>query len=145
MSYREKLAYLAAIIDTSSSFFIQRGKDSPPFGFKFILRIDVSSIKKDVILWIFENFGGRFSEVKCPSKKRIMKEYVWTMSRNSCFNILEELKEFVISKKEHCDIAIKYRKTFLGSGNYISQEVFNIRCELYEQMRNINSKRSKLD
>lgn len=49
---------------------------------------------------------------------------------------------FLIIKKERCEIAIKFRKTFEKRERNLSKETFELRLILFNQMRHLNHRGS---
>jgi len=144
MNLREKLAYLAGIIDGEGSLLLWMNKSSQKSG-QFNLRVNVTSTDKCLVDWIFDNFGGSIYECNSPSRKcqpKWKKQYVWQINRPEMLQFLENIYPFLIIKKERCEIAIKFRKTFSKRERNLSKETFNIRLEMFEKMKHLNSRGS---
>lgn len=145
MNHREKLAYLAGIIDGEGSIILWKAKGDPKLRGQFNLRINISSTDKILIDWIYENFGGRCYECNAPSRKanpHWKKQYIWTVPRPNILQFLKKIHPFLIIKKERCEVAIKFRETFAKRERNLSKETFDLRLNLYEQMKHLNTRGS---
>jgi hypothetical protein len=144
MNHREKLAYLAGIIDGEGSLLLWMNKSSTQRG-QFNLRVNVTSTDKILVDWIFENFGGSIYECNSPSRKsqpNWKKQYVWQVNRPEMLQFLNDIYPFLVIKKERCKVAIKFRETFEKRERNLSKETFEIRIKLFEQMKHLNSRGS---
>lgn len=144
MNLREKLAYLAGIIDGEGSLLLWMNKSSKDRG-QFNLRVNVTSTDKCLVDWIFENFGGSIYECNSPSRQcqpNWKKQYVWQVNRPEMLQFLNDIYPFLIIKKDRCRIAIKFRETFENGKRNVSQETFNIRLNCFNQMKHLNSRGS---
>lgn len=145
MNHREKLAYLAGIIDGEGSIMLWKAKGDPILRGQFNLRINVTSTDKCLIDWIFENFGGHCYECNSPSRQcqpKWKKQYTWTVPRPSILDFLIDIHPFLVIKKERCEVAIKFRKTFAKRERNLSKETFDLRFSLYQQMKHLNTRGS---
>jgi hypothetical protein len=144
MNHREKLAYLAGIIDGEGSLLLWMNKSSNQRG-QFNLRVNVTSTDKCLVDWIFQNFGGSIYECNSPSRKsqpNWKKQYVWQINRPEMLQFLKEIHPFLIIKKERCEIAIRFRETFAKRQRRVSKDSFDLRLSLYEQMKHLNTRGS---
>ena len=143
MNYREKLAYLAGIIDGEGTISIWSNQDSKKRG-KFNLRIYFSSTDKCIIDWVCENFGGYQYANNAPSRKPNWKQaYIWVLDRPRTDWFLKEIHDFLIIKKERCAIAIKFRETFInfdGKQRKVDDETYQKRVNFVNQMKLLNSR-----
>ncbi len=145
MNHREKLAYLAGIIDGEGSLMLWKSNIDPKRRGQFNLRVNVSSTDKCLVEWLYANFGGRFSEMNSPSRKahsNWKQQYIWEVNRPEMLQFLTDIYEFLVIKKERCQVAIEFRKTFSKRERNLTEENFNIRFKLYEKMKHLNSRGS---
>jgi len=145
MSQGEKLAYLAGIIDGEGSIMLWKAKGDPSLRGQFNLRINVTSTDKCLTDWLYENFGGHLYECNAPSRKanpHWKKQYIWTVDRPSILQFLKDIYPFLIIKKTRCEVAIKFRETFAKRERNLSNETFDLRFNLYEQMKHLNTRGS---
>lgn len=145
MNHREKIAYLAGIIDGEGSIMLWKSKASPSLRGQFNLRVNITSTDKILIEWLYENFGGHCYECNAPSRKanpHWKKQFIWTVARPKLLDFLKEIHPFLVIKKDRCEVAIKFRETFVGKGRYLTEEKFNLRLNLFEQMKHLNTRGS---
>ena len=144
MNHREKLAYLAGIVDGEGSLLLWMNKSSTDRG-QFNLRVNVTSTDKCLVDWIFQNFGGSIYECNSPSRKskpNWKKQYLWQINRPEMLQFLKDIYPFLIIKKERCEIAIKFRETYNKRERNLTKETFGIRFALFNQMKHLNHRGS---
>lgn len=145
MNHGEKLAYLAGIIDGEGSIMLWKSEIDPKRRGQFNLRINVTSTDKCLTDWLYENFGGHTYECNAPSRKakpNWKKQYIWSVDRPSILKFLKDIYPFLLIKKERCEIAIKFRETFEKRERHLTEETFNIRLYLFNQMKHLNTRGS---
>ena len=145
MNFREKLCYLAGIIDGEGSIMLWMNKGDPKIRGQFNLRVNVSTTDKCLMDWLKENFQGTVYEINAPSRKanpHWKKQYIWQVNRPQILDLLKNINEFLIIKKERCQIAIEFRETFSKRERNLTDETFNIRLKLYEKMKHLNTRGS---
>lgn len=145
MNHREKLAYLAGIIDGEGSIMLWKSEIDPSRRGQFNLRVNISTTDKCLMVWLFENFGGRFYEMNAPSRKsnpNWKQQYIWEVKRPEMLKFLKNIHPFLVIKKERCEVAIRFRETFAKRERFLTKETFDIRQSLYEQMKHLNHRGS---
>jgi len=136
---REKLIYLAGILDGEGSIVLWSNKSPNNIRGKYNLRIYISSTDKILIDWIHSNFGGHTYVNKAPSRKKHWKQaYLWVIDRPNMFRFLKEICPFLLIKKERCEIAIKFRETFEKRERPVSKETLELRQLYVNQMTQLN-------
>lgn len=101
MDRRDKLIYLAGIIDGEGCFW--RGQCKNGQGRKFMQsRILITNTNKDIMQWLVENFGGR---IQAHNSKRIkhptwQEYFVWALTSSKAEALALEVKPYLIIKKE---------------------------------------------
>lgn len=141
MTNREKLAYLAGIIDGEGSIMLWMNKGDPKLRGQFNLRVNISSTDKCLIKWLSNNFMGNSYEMNSPSRKanpQWKQQYIWEVKRGDILQFLKDIYPFLVIKKERCEIAIKFRETFAKRQRNLSKETFDLRLSLYEKMKHLN-------
>lgn len=141
MNHGEKIAYLAGIIDGEGSIMLWMNKGDPKIRGQFNLRINVSSTTKCLIDWLTDNFGGNSYELNAPSRKahpHWKQQYIWEVKKPDLLPFMKQIHPYLLIKKSHCEIAIKFRETFAKRERRISQETYDKRLNLYEQMKHLN-------
>ena len=101
MNNKNKLIYLAGIVDGEGHFCRPRNKNGQGRTFKQS-RLIVENLSKNLIYWIKENFGGGVDmhfrdRVKHPTWQDI---YRWTISGKKCEELAVRLQPYLIVKKE---------------------------------------------
>ena len=132
-----ELSYLAGIIDGEGCFCI-----TIPDGKNHTLRMFVMSTSKCLIDYLYKTYGGfQYSRKKENSTWKIRHE--WFVDTKILDELLPLLKPFLIIKKEQCEIAITFRKTFLkGPRKYhkVPKDLRLIREECHHHMKILNKK-----
>ena len=147
-TYKEtNLAYLAGIVDGEGCFWI--GKVPKKVGdgyvsehYRGLLKID--NTDKKLIEWIDIVFSGT-SSARCrstSSRKFERDIYTWNATGDRLLDICELILPYLVIKKEHCEVMIKFRKSYQGitSGKAIPEEILQIRQECLESSRKLNSR-----
>ena len=131
-----QLAYLAGIIDGEGCFYIQR-----PGGKNHTLRLFVMNTAKPLIDYLYQTYGGwQYSRKKENSTWKIRHE--WFVDRQIVDELLPLIHPYLVIKKEHCEIAMEFRKTFPLIRNYrkVPQEWLDIRVECHRRIKILNKK-----
>ena len=131
-----QLSYFAGIIDGEGCFNIGcRGKKT------YTLRLFVMNTSKPLIDYLHTNFGGwKYSRQRENKKWKIRHE--WFVDRQVIDEILPLIHPFLIVKKEACEVAMDFRKTFPKVRTYhkIPDEVLCIREDCHHRMQILNKK-----
>lgn len=139
MNHNEKLAYLAGIMDGEGCFGMYHSKRLN----RHYLTVDVYNSSTELLTWLSENFPGEYREIKAPSKKihaNWKPQYIWRSNNNQTLQFLRDLLPFLIVKKKQCELAIKFRETFLKRECPVTPETREIRRLLYEEMKSLNQR-----
>ena len=142
MDYREKLIYLAGIIDGEGSFGMYHSKRLN----RHYLTVDVYNTCTKLMNWLQENFPGEYREIKAPSKTIHVNwktTYIWRSNNNQTLQLLNDVLPFLIVKTKQCEVAIKFRETFIKRECPVSQKTRDLRRSLYEQMIILNQKNGR--
>jgi hypothetical protein len=144
----EDLAYLAGIIDGEGCFFIGKLPVTEASKYKTehyrgLLKIETCSL----ILhqWLLDTFSGTESTAMRKVKPHLHKQatYAWVATGDRLLNLCELVLPFLRIKKRHCEIMIKFRKTYEGKrlGDCrLSPETLAQRDALLREIRPLNSK-----
>lgn len=138
------LAYLAGIIDGEGCFYIGNVKQGKyGSGYQWHSMLKVSSCDEILILWLEETFGGsKDSRYRWTSKKAFCRPvYNWQATGEMLDYILPQIQKYLIIKKPHCEVMIKYRSTSKNIGSKrLPENIIIQRFELMKEIRNLNSR-----
>lgn len=113
MDEKEKLAYLAGIIDGEGNIDIAKGPihnrmKSPSYS----LRLAVGNTDEKLLLWLKDNFGGSiYKQLQRPNRK---PSWTWTLTNKKAFQLLLEIKDLSVIKQEQINIAIEFQEKTVG-------------------------------
>lgn len=139
MNHNEKYAYFAGIVDgegTISMYYYKRLD-------RYFLTFEVYNNCPKLIEWLETNIGGYSRSINSASRKDKINwktTYVWRLQNNECLQVLRNLLPFLVSKKEQCEIAIEFKKTYNGPGQVIPESVKEFRKSLCDRMRPLNQR-----
>lgn len=144
------LAYLAGIVDGEGCFHACKLKNKPGDGYKnghyrAVLKIANTDIR--LFHWLQETFKGTcsaaFKETRDKTHRRAC--YEWTVTGHRLLDICRQILPYLVIKKRHCELVIKFRETFpqafVGRGNReISLEESTIREECIAEIKKLNAR-----
>jgi hypothetical protein len=139
---KNKLAYLAGIIDGEGNISIVKGNIKRP-NFYFSGYVQVANTNKILINWLVENFKGKTCWESKPSPNSKLKGY-WVLK--DCSILLNSLLPFLILKKEQAKLVIEFRKTVKplrgkrGHFHKSSPELIKVREDLWAKCRVLNKR-----
>lgn len=134
-----QLAYLAGIIDGEGSIAIEVQSKSIRWNRKcdyYSLRLLVINTNLPLLNWIQENFGGTIRQR--PDIENRRRCYRWNIFSHNAAEILKECQPYMIVKKPHTEIFIKFAETMSKSNSRLSEELLEYRKDLYNQLKHIN-------
>ncbi len=137
MNQYEKLAYLAGIIDGEGCFGMYYSKRLD----RHFMTVDIYNSSVELLDWLNENFPGSHREIKAPSKKihtNWKPQHIWRSNNNQTLQFLKDVLPFLIVKKKQCELAIKFRETFLKRECPVTQSTKDLRLSIYEEMKLLN-------
>lgn len=131
-----ELAYLAGIIDGEGSFYIGCTRS------KFNSRLYVVNTDIKVIQWLKNTFGGltyKRNSLKNPQWKT---RYEWIIEKAKIDSFCKKIIPYLIIKKEHANIMIKFRSTFQEIRRPVPIETMSLRFELMNELKKLNHRSS---
>lgn len=135
----EKLSYLAGIIDGEGSISIEIQSQSIRWDRKcdyYSLRLLVINTNLPLLNWIQENFGGTIRQrPDVPNRRRC---YRWNICSHNAAEILKACQPYMIVKKDHTEVFIKFAETMTKANVRLSDEMLSYRKKLYHQLKHIN-------
>lgn len=138
MTEKEKLAYLAGLIDGEGSIYLQKTTNKNG-NIRYDMRFNITNTNQILCKWLQENFGGLvYSRKGC--NERCKPRFEWVASRK-LFDILSiQILPFLTIKKPQVELAIQFRKTFTKINKKPSIDLVNFREECFHKMRSLNKK-----
>jgi hypothetical protein len=139
MNHNEKLAYVAGIIDGEGCFGMHYYKKLN----RHYLTVDIYNSCTELLKWLSENFPGNYREIKAPSKKihtNWKPQFIWRSNEHQTLQFLRDILPFLIVKKKQCELAIKFRETFLKRECPVSPKTKETRRLIYEEMKALNQR-----
>lgn len=141
-----QLAYLAGIIDGEGSIYIGNFSSNPKTGtLHYQTNMEVTNTDEELILWLLKNIGGRsnkytFKQTPTNSRKPVFR---WIASGELLTHLCHLLLPYLVIKRKQCEIMIKMRATFNGTGAVkgksgcqpVTEEILSLRKSLFDQMR----------
>ena len=135
-----EISYLAGIIDGEGSIYIQSRKRSNYID--YFPRFQIVNTDKKLMDWIHSKFGGHLCQknrVKHNPNWRL--QYEWFTTRPVMDQLLKLIIPFLICKKEHAEVMLEFRKTFLEKHNHkVSDEVLAFRNECLHKLKILNKR-----
>src|SRR5574338_1062599 len=147
------LAYLAGIIDGEGCFHACKLKNKPGDGYKnghYRCVLKVSNTDKRLFDWLQETFRGTCSAAIKQTRDKLFKRdcYEWVVTGHRLLDICQQVLPYLIIKKRHCELIIKFRQTFpqqLGRGNReITAEETIIREGCIAEIKKLNARARSL-
>lgn len=138
MNEKEKIAYLAGIIDGEGTIAIAKQKiRESRKNHLYSLRMSVGNSDKRLIDWLKENFGGSIHIMKEGHGRKF---YQWTLGSKDTYKLLKEMKDYLVIKKEQADIGIEFYKKTLrhNSGERVPMWLSTKREELFQKMKDLH-------
>ena len=135
----EQLSYLAGIIDGEGSISIEIQSQSIRHNRKcdyYALRLIVINTNIPLMKWIVENFGGTSRKRTFVPHRR--QCYRWNMFSHKAAEILKACYPYMIVKKAHVDVFLKFAETMTVANHRLSDELLEQRKDMYLQLKHIN-------
>jgi len=146
-SEREKLIYLAAIIDGEGSIGVEL---SSPCTIKrngkevwqrkknyYICRVAVINTNTGLLDWIKENFKGSISTHNKGAANR-KPCYRWQLFGKDQKAFLEKIIPFLFIKKKQAELVLKLRNTVGKTGRLLTDEVLEKRRQIWLKCKELN-------
>jgi len=133
-------AYLAGLVDGEGYIGIVDGGRHRPLGRGFGIRLTITNTNFLLLEKLNEIWGGWIvSQVGLLGHKPSAK---LMFSARKAAVVLKEIQPFLIAKREHCKLALRFQKTM--NNHYgrvgIPQDVLAERIEMARQMKQLNKR-----
>jgi hypothetical protein len=141
------LAYLAGIIDGEGCFWIglvprKSGDGYVSEHYRGLLKI--TNTDKKLIDWLLKIFEGTQSAtMKYQPKGKFEREvFEWVATGDRLLDLCEIILPYLLLKKEHCEIMIKFRKTYNKRQGSTKIDLADLvtRRECMSDIRQLNSR-----
>ena len=141
MNMRENFIYLAGIIDGEGCIAVEKKFPSKRKKFPhYYARLTISNINKELMQWISNTFGCKIYKRSIHNKSLgTMPQFQWYVFGKNLDNIIKNICEFSIVKKNQIQNVIEFRKTVGKTGQHVTQEMRDIREKFYIKSRYYNS------
>lgn len=132
-------SYLAGLVDGEGYIGLMRlrgnyraGRTSREFYFRPTLKIAMTDRK--TIEWLYNSFGGTFSVRKAHHNSR--ESYCWALAKHQTLTFIEKIYPYLKTKRKQAELILQYPLN--KAGTPLSDEIYNRRAELSEQIRSLN-------
>jgi LAGLIDADG DNA endonuclease family protein len=133
-------AYFAGLFEGEGCFNIRiNHPKKKPEASHYMGRICITNTNKQMIDWIFENFGGNFHLRKRHPKFKPV--YHWSISGPAMEKCIHAIYPYLICKRPHADTMIKFRSTFdpnRTSRMEIPEHIKEIRSDCIKELHILN-------
>ena len=130
-----QLAYAAGIIDGEGSFYIGCNKS---LNNKFNSRVYVVNTDIRLIQWLKQTFGGLTYSRKSIKNQNWKTKYEWILEKSRIDEFCHKILPYLIIKKQHAEIMIKFRKTFRKQSRPVPQDILTTRFECLQNLKKLN-------
>lgn len=142
-TYREKLIYLASMIDGEGWISLQRSKrkkDSQAW--TYMSNIGIANTNNILMEWLFNNFGGRINKKrKYKSQTGTKTIYEWRLNSTQSNILLKKVSRFLLLKRKQAETLLEMKK--MHSKGFRGKRVPDIiqikREALYIKLRKLNN------
>jgi hypothetical protein len=147
---KEKLAYLAGIIDADGCIHIERFLDKRrnKSTYRYVLRLQIGVTKRMLVDWVQENFGGSTKIYRIKGRTENRNDvYNWRISSGKAAEVLETILPYLILKQKQALTAIDFRKTLMSKTESrahkcadVRQQKNQLKEKLYNKMKKLNKR-----
>lgn len=136
---RDNLIFLAAMIDGEGTIGIEKQSPNGKGRKKtyYTVRLVIVNTSMNLMNWLKENIPvGLFSKRKKIEGRKFC--YVWRVFGKNAEDILEQIKPFIVIKRNQVDCVLRFRKTVGKTGWNVTDEVLSEREFLYQECKKYN-------
>ncbi len=144
-----QLAYLAGIIDGEGSIYIGNFSSNPKTGTLYYqTNMEVTNTDEKLITWLMINIGGRSSTYTANQTPKNSRRtvYRWIVSGELITHLCEKLLPYLVIKTRQCEIMLKMRATFKGTGaikgiygaQSVTEDILLLRKSYFDEMRSLH-------
>lgn len=125
--------YLAGLIDSEGCFRIKKWKPKNKPNYVYNITVEIGNTKLPIMPWLVKRFGGSVTFIEAKGIKKASA--TWTLSAAALYEILPNIRPFLRSKKEVCDLLIEFQQTILPNGGDRHSELFRALFEKRIEVR----------
>jgi len=140
-------AYLAGLVDGEGYIGILRAKRgnkklwSSKKEFVFKPAVKVAMTHKDIVIWLYESFGGTFETRKAHHNAR--ESYCWAIRNMKVVEFIKKIYPYLKVKKRQAEIILRFPNG--NAGYQLDDSTYQKRIELYDKIRALNQRGSVRD
>lgn len=132
MSEREKLAYLAGVIDSDGCISFD-GRNHP--------RITITNTRRELLDSLQKQFGGSLSCQLFRNRPAWRPAWLWTLSTTQAVTLLTQLRCWLRLKQEQADLVIEaFYATRNPERNKLTEEQIALRENHQQRMHSLNKR-----
>lgn len=137
-------AYIAGIIDGEGYIGLLRVKKGNKSKwqslreFKFVPCIKVVMTNKEIIEWLRNSFGGTIEIRTKNTAKNAKVSYGWTLRKAHTIKFLKLIYPYLMIKRKQAEVLFRFPR--IKAGTIITDEVYQKRIELYEEIKILNKR-----
>jgi len=136
LAEREKLIYLASVIDAEGAISIYHASQPSKNYYAYLLGLAVGNTDTRLIDWLVANYGG-WTQWRRYKTKRWKDVKVWNIGGEKTYKLLKQVRPFLIVKRRQADLGMEfYRKCITNHPR--SQWIKNKAYEYYLEMKKLN-------
>ena len=136
LAEREKLVYLASVIDAEGAISIYHASQPSKNYYAYLLGLAVGNTDTRLIDWLVANYGG-WTQWRRYKTKRWKDVKVWNIGGEKTYKLLKQVRPFLIVKRRQADLGMEfYRKCITNHPR--SQWIKTKAYEYYLEMRKLN-------
>lgn len=140
-------AYLAGLIDGEGYLGILKVKQgnkkkwfsNKEFIFKPVIKVAMTD--KDLIVWLYNSYGGSFETRKAHGNAR--ESYCWALRERKAIEFAKRIYPYLKVKKEQAQILLRF--PFGETGKPLLENTYQKRIELCNKIRALNTRGSVRD
>ena len=139
LNEREKLIYLAAVLDAEGSITIYHARQPSKNYYAYLLQVQVGNTDFRLIDWLKSVFNGNIS-LRAHDNENWKDIKMWNVWGPRAYRLLKRVRSFLIVKQKQADLAIEfYRKCVTNTGKR-PQWRKDKAYEYYLQMKKLNKR-----
>ena len=132
-------SYIAGCIDCDGSITLKKRWNRDGSGYAPM--VVIGQAKPQLVERMKEMIG---EGVITPCRHREYMFYEYRLCSNGCRQLLPQIKEYLVLKKEQAETVLEYLKTVTKGGKRIEPSVIDIRNKLHAKMAKLNLKPSQM-